>query len=68
MTASTGNSTSAEMTPVILEALKLAAEAHGVHEATELGGVFDEQWPEWYADHMTKTLSSQGYRLVRAES
>lgn len=54
-----------DMTPVILDALKLAAEAHGVHEATDLGGVFDEQWPEWYADHMTRTLTSRGYRLAR---
>jgi hypothetical protein len=52
------------MTSVLLDALKLAAEAHGVHEATELGGVFDEKWPEWYAEHMMRTLSAQGYRLV----
>ena len=68
MTTPTENSSEAEMTPVILDALKKAAEAHGVHEATELGGVFDEQWPEWYADHMTKTLASQGYRLVQSQS
>jgi hypothetical protein len=53
-----------EMTAVILDALKKAAEAHGVHEATDLAGVYDEQWPEWYADHMTKTFLAAGYRLM----
>ncbi|MFF1573607.1 hypothetical protein ACFVWR_12715 [Leifsonia sp. NPDC058292] len=56
----------ADMTPVILEALKAAAAAHGVHEAVELKGVYDEQWPEWYAAHMTKTFADAGYRLVRS--
>ena len=23
--------------------------AHGVYEATELNGVYDEEWPRWYA-------------------
>jgi hypothetical protein len=26
-----------------------AEEAHGAYEATELGGVYDEDWPRWYA-------------------
>ena len=26
-----------------------AEEAHGVYERTELNGVFDEDWPRWYA-------------------
>jgi catechol 2,3-dioxygenase-like lactoylglutathione lyase family enzyme len=25
---------------------------HGVHEAADLGGVRDEQWPQWYAAYM----------------
>lgn len=54
-----------EMTPVILDHLKQAADAHGVHEKTELNGVYDEQWPEWYAAHMVETLRAAGYRLVR---
>jgi hypothetical protein len=29
--------------------LRQAEEAHGEYEAGELGGVFDERWPEWYA-------------------
>ena len=33
-----------------LEALLAEAEAaHGVYEATELNGVYDEAWPRWYA-------------------
>jgi hypothetical protein len=23
--------------------------AHGVYESTELGGVYDQDWPRWYA-------------------
>ena len=26
-----------------------AESAHGVYEATELNGVYDEAWPRWYA-------------------
>jgi hypothetical protein len=26
-----------------------AQEAHGVFEATELNGVYDKEWPRWYA-------------------
>jgi hypothetical protein len=29
--------------------LDAAKEAHGVYEETELNGVYDEQWPAWYA-------------------
>ena len=33
-----------------LEALLAEAEAaHGVYETTELNGVYDEDWPAWYA-------------------
>lgn len=49
---------------VILELLKGAAAAHGEFEAEELGGVYDEEWPEWYAAHMTNALAALGYRLV----
>jgi hypothetical protein len=55
-----------DLTAVILDHLNQAATAHGVHEATELAGVYDEQWPEWYAAHMTRTLTEAGYRLVRS--
>jgi len=49
---------------VILDVLKGAAAAHGVFEAEELGGVYDDEWPEWYAEHMTNALAALGYRLV----
>jgi hypothetical protein len=29
-----------------------AQQAHHAYEATELEGVFDEQWPQWYADFL----------------
>jgi len=33
-----------------LEALLGETEAaHGAYETTELNGVYDEQWPQWYA-------------------
>jgi hypothetical protein len=30
--------------------LQRAEQAHGVYEATELGGVYDRDWPRWYAE------------------
>ena len=53
-----------DVTSVLLQVLKDAAAAHGVHEAEELGGVYDEQWPEWYAAHMTRSLAERGYVLT----
>lgn len=50
-------------TEVILEALKSAAEAHGIFEAEVLDGVYDVEWPQWYASHMTTWLDEQGYLL-----
>ena len=29
-----------------------AGAAHGVYEERELGGVYDQQWPRWYADYL----------------
>ncbi|WP_448808832.1 hypothetical protein [Agromyces bauzanensis] len=49
---------------VILDLLIRTAAAHGAYEAEELGGVYDEQWPEWYATHMADALAARGYRLV----
>jgi hypothetical protein len=35
-----------------IEALLTEAEsAHGVYETTELNGVYDEDWPRWYAGY-----------------
>ena len=50
---------------VILGLLTEAAAAHGVYEAEELDGVYDEEWPAWYAAHMTSSLAARGYRLVK---
>lgn len=44
-------------------ALKRAAAAHGIYEAEVLGGVYDTEWPQWYAEHMTQTLAAAGHRL-----
>ena len=35
-----------------LESLLVEAEAaHGVYEMTELNGVYDQEWPRWYAGY-----------------
>ena len=52
----------AETTDILLSALKGAAAAHGVHEK-ELGKA-DPEWPQWYAEHMTRNLRNSGYRLT----
>jgi len=36
------------------QALRDAAAAHGEYEKEKLGGVFDEEWPAWYAAHMAR--------------
>jgi catechol 2,3-dioxygenase-like lactoylglutathione lyase family enzyme len=56
-----------ETAQVVLTALKQAAEAHGVHEAEELGGEYDAEWPQWYSGHMARTLAKAGYTIVRTE-
>jgi hypothetical protein len=33
----------------VTEMLLQAEAAHGVFEATELNGVYDKEWPRWYA-------------------
>lgn len=52
-----------EMTGLLLESLKSTAAAHGVHEK-ELGKR-DEEWPQWYAEHMARTLADAGYHITR---
>lgn len=32
--------------------LRETGSAHGVYETTELDGVYDEQWPIWYAAYL----------------
>jgi hypothetical protein len=48
-------------TEILLDLLKRASQAHGLHEK-ELGGP-DPDWPRWYAEHMTRALRDAGYRL-----
>ncbi|MBA3529359.1 MAG: hypothetical protein H0T91_08650 [Propionibacteriaceae bacterium] len=54
------------MTDILRDAFQRTADAHDVHEAEELGGVYDNEWPQWYAEHMTRTLGEKGYRLSRS--
>ena len=56
----------AATTAAILDLLKQAAAAHGVHEKQDLGGVYDQNWPEWYTAHMVETLGTMGLKLVKA--
>jgi hypothetical protein len=35
----------------IADLLVGAQQAHGVYEATELNGVYDREWPRWYASY-----------------
>ena len=35
----------------IIALLGRAEEAHGAYERAELGGVYDEDWPRWYATY-----------------
>ena len=58
----TQKSVSGNMNGILLEALKSAAAAHGVHEK-ELGRP-DPDWPQWYAEHMTRSLGVAGYQLT----
>ena len=50
-------------TETVLDALERAATAHGVHEAEDLGGVYDDEWPSWYAAHMARTLAETGHQV-----
>ena len=42
----------AERTDAIRALLEEAKQAHGVYETTELNGVYDEDWPQWYAAYV----------------
>ena len=54
-------------TEILLEHLRQAAAAHHIYQTEELGGQYHKNWPQWYAEHMTRTLAQAGYRLVRHE-
>jgi hypothetical protein len=43
----------------LVEALRRATEAHGKHEEEELGGVRDENWPDWYAEYMVREQAGE---------
>lgn len=49
---------------VFLRLLLGAAAAHGAYEADVLGGEFDNEWPDWYASHMTDVFLAEGHRLI----
>jgi hypothetical protein len=58
----TRESLNKNMSVILLEALKAAAAARGVHEK-ELGNP-DPGWPKWYAEHMMCTLGGAGTHLT----
>ena len=41
----------ADRTEALSALLAQTQEAHGVFEATELNGVYDQEWAQWYAAH-----------------
>jgi hypothetical protein len=65
-THSLGASPDEQTTALLRGLLEQAATAHGIHEQENLGGVYDEAWPQWYAEHMTHRLAEQGYRIAPA--
>lgn len=42
----------------LASAFRRAAEAHGVHEKW-MGGEYDENWPDWYAEYMVAEQSGK---------
>jgi NAD(P)-dependent dehydrogenase (short-subunit alcohol dehydrogenase family) len=63
----TGQTTAEPSTTEILrDLLKRAEQAHGLHEK-ELGRR-DEDWPQWYAEYMTRTLSDAGEHISHDET
>ena len=51
-------------TLILLDLLKRAAAAHGIHEK-ELGKP-DPGWAQWYAEYMSRALGEAGYGITRA--
>ena len=39
-------------TEAIAALLRLTGSAHGAYETSVLGGVYDEDWPTWYAAYL----------------
>jgi catechol 2,3-dioxygenase-like lactoylglutathione lyase family enzyme len=42
----------------LASAMRRASAAHGEHEKS-LGGAFDENWPDWYAEYMVREQTGQ---------
>jgi hypothetical protein len=42
----------ADRVSAIRRLLEETLAAHGEYETTELGGVYDEEWPRWYAAYL----------------
>jgi|1185.fasta_scaffold349841_2 hypothetical protein len=55
----------ADTTNLLRDLLKRTEQAHGVHEK-ELGKR-DEDWPQWYAEYMARTLREAGYSINRRD-
>lgn len=53
-------------TELLLDLLKRTAAAHGLHEK-ELGKP-DPDWPQWYAEYMSRALAEAGYHISQAPS
>ena len=51
-------------TDILTDALERAAAAHGKYEAEELGGRYHDEWPRWYAEHMARALTEDGFHLT----
>jgi hypothetical protein len=47
----TGGGMTGDRIEALTSLLLRAEEAHGVYETTELNGVYDENWPAWYAEY-----------------
>ena len=60
------NTTEPDTTALLLDLLKRASQAHGVHEKAL--GKPDPDWPQWYAEHMTRTLREAGFRIDRSSA
>ncbi|MFJ4172819.1 hypothetical protein [Microbacterium sp. NPDC089696] len=43
--------------------LRKTAVAHGSYEREHLGGVYDADWPSWYAAFLARVLEEHGYCL-----
>lgn len=41
----------ADRSTAVAELLRRAELAHAEHEAKDLGGVYDQEWPRWYASY-----------------